>query len=140
MTGGNSGIGYAIAEAFLQASARKVIVTGRRLEATKDAAAQLASKHSQAQAVGAICDMSDAKAVDQLWDSLEQEGTTVDVLVLNAVKVSNATPLLENGTDEIWKDFDANVRAQLQMTERFYKQKGEGAPGPKVCIAGAPAH
>ncbi|KAJ4299922.1 hypothetical protein N0V90_005169 [Kalmusia sp. IMI 367209] len=125
VTGGNAGIGYAIAKAFLQASARKVIVTGRRIEATKDAAVQLASSNSQAQAIGIACDMSDAKAVDELWDSLEQEGTTIDVLILNAVKVPNAKPILENGIEAVWQDFDANVRAQLQMTERFYKQREE---------------
>ena len=98
VTGGNAGIGYAIAEAFLQASARKVIVTGRRTEATKNAAIKLASTNSQAKAIGLACDMSNAKAVDELWNSLEQEGTTVDVLILNAVKVPNEKPILENGT------------------------------------------
>ncbi|KAF1967929.1 short chain dehydrogenase, partial [Bimuria novae-zelandiae CBS 107.79] len=135
VTGGNSGIGYAIAEAFLQASARKVFVTGRRAEATEDAAAQLTTAtNGQGEAVGLVCDVFDAKAVDELWNTLEGQGTTVDVLVLNAVKIPKAVPLLENGAAEVWKDFDANVRAQLQWAERFYKQQGQGVPGPKVLI------
>jgi NAD(P)-dependent dehydrogenase (short-subunit alcohol dehydrogenase family) len=134
VTGGNAGIGLAIAEAFLQASARKVIITGRREEATKQAAAQLGRKYPNAEAVGLVCDISDPKSVDDLWASLGKEGTTIDVLALNAVKVPNAKPLLENGIEAIWKDFDVNVRAQLQMAERLHGQKGKPVTGPRVLI------
>jgi NAD(P)-dependent dehydrogenase (short-subunit alcohol dehydrogenase family) len=134
VSGGNDGIGYAIAKAFLQASAHKVIVLGRRPEPTKQAAIQLAPSNPHAKVVGLTCDVSSNTEVDQLWDTLEQENTTVDVLVLNAAKISEQTSILEIGTEGIWKDFNMNVRAQLQMTERFYNQKGQGTPGPKVRI------
>ncbi|KAF2439764.1 NAD(P)-binding protein [Karstenula rhodostoma CBS 690.94] len=135
VTGGNAGIGYAIANAFLEASAAKVIVTGRRAEATKAAAASLAAANpDRGEAVGLPCDVADAEAVGALWNALEAEGTTVDVLVLNAVKVADAKPLLDSGVVEVWATFEVNVRAQLQMTERFYRQKGEGVKGPKNLI------
>lgn len=136
VTGGNSGIGYAIANAFLEASAAKAIVTGRRADATRDAAAALASANPGRAAVGLACDMGDSSAVDALWDSLEAEGTSVDVLVLNAVKVADAKPLLDSGVGEVWASFDANVRAQLQMVERFHRQKGGDVKGPKVRSVG----
>lgn len=41
ITGGSSGIGYAIAERFLQEGARRVILVGRRRERLQDAADQL---------------------------------------------------------------------------------------------------
>ncbi|KAK7403413.1 hypothetical protein QQX98_010826 [Neonectria punicea] len=134
VTGGNAGIGYAIAKAFLQASAAKVIILGRRPEPTKDTAVQLARNNPHAEVVGLACDVSSATDVEELWNSLEQEGTVVDVLVLNAVKVSDQKPILEVGTEGIWKDYDMNLRAQLQMTERFYKQKVQGAPGPQYLV------
>lgn len=134
ITGGNAGIGYAIAEAFLQASARKVIITGRREKATKEAATHLGSQYPNAEAIGLVCDMSHPKSVDELWSLLEKEGTTIDVLVLNAVKVPNTKPLLENGIEATWEDFDANVRAQLQMAVRFNEQSGETVTGPRVLI------
>ncbi|KAK7430770.1 hypothetical protein QQZ08_002814 [Neonectria magnoliae] len=132
--GGNAGIGYAIAKAFLQASAAKVIILGRRPEPTKDTAVQLARSNPHADVVGLVCDVSSATDVEELWNSLEQEGTVVDVLVLNAVKISDHKPILDVGTEGIWKDYDMNLRAQLQMTERFYKQKGQGAPGPQYLV------
>ncbi|KAL5384525.1 hypothetical protein DPSP01_005323 [Paraphaeosphaeria sporulosa] len=128
ITGGNAGIGYAIATAFLEASAAKVIITGRREGATRDAAASLtaAAANPGGKAVGVVCDVGDALAIDALWKGFEKEGTGVDVLVLNAVKVADAKPLLESGLGDVWSAFDVNVRAQLQMVERFYKQKQEG--------------
>ncbi|KPM39247.1 hypothetical protein AK830_g7314 [Neonectria ditissima] len=134
VTGGNAGIGYAIAKAFLQASASKVIILGRRPGPTKDAAAQLARSYPNAEITGTTCDVSSPMEVEQLWHSLEEQRTVVDVLVLNAVKISDKKPILEVGTEGIWKDYDMNVRAQLQMTEHFYKQKGQGVPGPKYLV------
>lgn len=132
ITGGNSGIGYAIASAFAQASAHKVIVTGRRAEATKTAASEIAAENVNVEVIGISCDMSDARAVDEMWGSLEKQGISVDVLVLNAVGVPSKKPILEDGTEAVWQALDINVRAQLQMTERFYKQVDRGASRQKV--------
>lgn len=137
ITGGNAGIGYAIAEAFSQASAAKVIILGRSARKTTDAAAQLAREHPGTHVEGLVCDVASPDAVEELWDNLQKDHLVVDVLVLNAVKISSQKPILEAGVD-IWGDFDMNVRAQLQMTGRFYKQKGEGVSGPKVCISSYP--
>lgn len=132
VTGGNAGIGFAISKAFLQASAAKVIILGRRPGLVGDAVAKLAPENHEAQVVGLTCDVSSSEEVDKLWKNLEEEGSVVDVLVLNAVKISDQNPILDVGTEGIWKDYDMNLRAQLQMTEKFYKQKKQGAPGPKV--------
>ncbi|KAH6977523.1 putative short-chain dehydrogenase [Ilyonectria sp. MPI-CAGE-AT-0026] len=134
VTGGNAGIGFAISKAFLQASAAKVIILGRRPGLVRDAVAKLAPENHEAQVIGLTCDVSSSVEVDKLWKSLEEEGSVVDVLVLNAVKISYQKPILDVGTEGIWKDYDMNLRAQLQMTEKFYKQKKQGAPGPKHLI------
>ncbi|KAI5460426.1 putative short-chain dehydrogenase [Mariannaea sp. PMI_226] len=134
VTGGNAGIGYAIANAFLQASARKVIILGRRLEATTAAAAGLAKSYPQAEVIGRTCDVSNAADVDELWGTFAKEGTVVDVLVLNAVKISEQKPILDVGTKGIWNDYGMNVRAQLQMAELFYNQVGQGVEGPKYLV------
>ncbi|KAH6886941.1 putative NADP(+)-dependent dehydrogenase [Thelonectria olida] len=134
ITGGNAGIGYAIAKAFSQASAANVIILGRSTERTRDAAAKLARDSPHTKITGLTCDVSSAEAVTNLWNTLDKDQIVVDVLVLNAVKIPSQQPLLNIGTDDIWKDFDTNVRAQLQMAERFYKQTGKGVPGPKYLV------
>ncbi|KAI1306932.1 putative short-chain dehydrogenase [Xylaria venustula] len=137
ITGGNSGIGYGIAQAFIRASAAKVIILGRRKDVVSSAAQALSAEAGTAykgEIVGVPCDIGDAAAVDTLWATLRDDGVVVDVLVLNVAAFAPKKPLLEVGTDDVWKLFDVNVRAQLQMTERFYKQEGKGASDVKNLV------
>jgi NAD(P)-dependent dehydrogenase (short-subunit alcohol dehydrogenase family) len=133
ISGGTTGIGYGIARGFVRASAAKVIITGRRADVVSKATQDLIQESAHTtEVIGFPCDISDAAAVEELWLKLKSEGTIVDVLVLNAVMVPPKKPLREVGTDVIWKLFDANVRALLQMTEKFDKQEGKGASATKA--------
>lgn len=124
ITGGNDGIGYAAALAFGQADASRVIIAGRRPEATRAAAGALEAQlqGGNTSFVGATCDIIERGQVEQLWAGLEAEGVAVDVLVLNATGISAQQSILERGAEGIWQDLDINVRAQLDLTERFYQQ------------------
>lgn len=134
VTGGNSGIGYAAAQAFGRAGASQVIITGRRPTATAEAASLLSSSSSSGSTdfVGTTCDMAKPDAIESLWADLERRGVTVDVLVLNAARISESQGILERGTDAVWGDYNVNLRAQLHMAEKFYKQK------PAPAAAGRP--
>ncbi len=134
ITGGSEGIGYAIAKAFIQASAAKVIILGRRQTIVDQAVSSL-GKEGKAQVIGRACDMADAVQSEKLWASLRGEGIVVDVLILNAAVVSAPEHLLQAGTEKVWKAFEMNVRAQMDFTEKFYKQEGSGAPSAKVATS-----
>lgn len=136
VTGGNSGIGYAAALAFGRAGASRVIITGRRPTATAEAASSLMSSSgtTTTEFVGTTCDMAKPDAIDSLWADLEGRDVAVDVLVLNAARISESEGILERGTDAVWGDYNVNLRAQLHMAERFYKQRTAPAAAgrPKV--------
>lgn len=137
ITGGNDGIGYAAARAFGRASAAKVIIVGRRAEANTAAASkleeELSKEHGSAtRFVGMVCDISKASDIERLWQDLRSAGTTVDVLVLNATGISEAKTILQRGTDAIWDDYNINLRAQLHLAERFYKQEDAVGHAQKV--------
>ncbi len=133
ITGGSDGIGFAISKAFIEASAAKVVIIGRRQEVLEKAVLDLTkSSKASAQVVGKVCNMADPVAAKALWNQLNDEGITVDVLVLNAASISEQVPILERGTDGIWADFAMNVRAQLDFVERFHSQTGKGSQCPKV--------
>jgi NAD(P)-dependent dehydrogenase (short-subunit alcohol dehydrogenase family) len=138
ITGGSEGIGLAIAEAFIKASAATVIITGRRQEAIDEAVAaltKLAKNGVVTKIIGKKSDAADPQAIDALWDDLAGDSVSVDVLVLNAAKFATYKPLLELGIDNVWKSFEVNVRGVLHFAERFHKQPvGDGGPRPKALI------
>ncbi|KAM0294384.1 hypothetical protein ACHAPM_011276 [Fusarium culmorum] len=127
ITGGNSGIGYAIARGFALAGATRVIILGRRPNIVNEAAAKLQRESDelkwQSHIEGRVCDIADLGSTEALWSSLQSDGIFVDVLVLNAAAYGAIEPILTGGLNKVWGDFESNVRSTVDMTERFYKQK-----------------
>ncbi|PNP82873.1 hypothetical protein FNYG_03750 [Fusarium nygamai] len=127
VTGGNSGIGYAIARSFVKANAARVIILGRRKDVVASAAANLQEEGCQfgsdTDVQGRTCDISDLNSTEHLWKALESEDIFVNVLVLSAASYGAIETILDGGLSKVWGDFESNVRSTLDMTERFYKQK-----------------
>ncbi|KAF3062017.1 short-chain dehydrogenase [Daldinia childiae] len=123
ITGGSTGIGYHVAKSFVQAKADKVIILGRRLDKVKAAGESLSAESQGTKVVAIPCDVGSPTAVAELWGRFAGEGTRIDVLVLNAANMGIVKPLMEQGLAGVWEAYDFNVRAQFDMTERFYKQE-----------------
>ncbi|CAH0022209.1 unnamed protein product [Clonostachys rhizophaga] len=121
ITGGHTGIGLAIARAFSQASAERVIIVARRQSVVESAVSRLGLEFQETTVIGRVCDVSNLDAVDNLWQSLATEDIHVDVVVLNAAKLS-AQPILNVGRDAVWGEYLLNTRVNLDFTERLYKQ------------------
>lgn len=81
VTGAGQGIGLAIAEALVSAGAG-VILNGRTPEKLATAAARL--RATGATVATAVFDVTDAPAVRQAVDAIENGGTAIDILVNNA--------------------------------------------------------
>lgn len=133
ITGGGTGIGFAIASSFVQAGAKAVIIAGRRENVLIDAKEQLDQEVQKAgkatKIIAQVLDVTDRPAVAAFWSGLKEAGIEVDVLVLNAAKFAPLEPILEIGSDEIWSMFEANVHGPLVLAEAFAKQGGNR---PKV--------
>lgn len=136
VTGGNSGIGYAIARNFIKAGAKRVIILGRRPDVVKAATEKLAQEAkdfgSSTVPDGRVCDIASLESTEALWSALQKEGIYIDVLVLNAAAGGRVAPILESGLKNVWADYETNVRSSLDFAERFYKQAGKGADSRKV--------
>ncbi|KAM0553139.1 hypothetical protein ACHAPJ_007689 [Fusarium lateritium] len=126
ITGGATGIGFAIAQAFIKAGAATIIIAARRTKVVSEASASLQDEARRsgypAHVIAETCDVSETKTVDALWKNLENKGVKVDVLVLNAAKFTETKTLLDLGADEVWSQFEANVKGPIYMTDRFNKQ------------------
>lgn len=80
VTGGNKGIGFAIAERFAAEGASVVVASVE--SQVHEAAERL--RGTGARAIGVICDVTDAKAVADLYQRTATEFGPVDVSVQNA--------------------------------------------------------
>ncbi|KAK2060396.1 short chain dehydrogenase [Colletotrichum caudatum] len=127
VTGGSAGIGFAIAHGFAQAGAKRIIILGRRQNLVDEAVSKLEREYQGVQFSGVQSDANDLEHSEKLWKGFEEDGTVIDVLVLNAAKISSDGPILALGRDDVWESFTMNARSLLDFSERFYKQKnGEG--------------
>ncbi|MDG4826750.1 beta-ketoacyl-ACP reductase [Asanoa sp. WMMD1127] len=106
VTGGNRGIGKAIALAFA-AQGDKVAVTHRGSEAPEGT-------------LGVKCDITDADAVDAAFTQVEQELGPVEVLVANA-GMNADTLLLRMSEDQFTSVVDTNLTGAFRLAKRASK-------------------
>jgi NAD(P)-dependent dehydrogenase (short-subunit alcohol dehydrogenase family) len=120
VTGGNSGIGYATAEAFI-AEGAQVIITGRNPEAIADAARQLGSG-----TVGIVNDaskMEDLRAIDQ---QIKAKGIEkVDILFYNA-GVAQFAPVSDMSLETFDNNMNINFRGAFFTVQSLLPMLNEG--------------
>lgn len=106
VTGGNRGIGRAIAEAFI-ASGDKVAVTSRNGEAPEGALA-------------VACELTDPASITAAFETVEEAHGPVEVLVANA-GVTRDTLLLRMSDDDWQQVIDTNLTATFHLARRAAK-------------------
>ncbi|KAH8589659.1 hypothetical protein B0O99DRAFT_330660 [Bisporella sp. PMI_857] len=120
ITGGSTGIGLAIASAFLRASAARIIITGRRanvLEAGVKELEALKTASSTTSILSRVSDIGDQAGSKALWNGLKDEGIEVDVLILNAASLGNGG--VSSGLEKVWHGYETNVLGNLTMVDAF---------------------
>src|SRR5215207_9635909 len=106
VTGGNRGIGRAIAEAFL-ANGDKVAVTTR-------------SGGAPDGALDVRCDITDAAAVEEAFSQIEAAHGPVEVLVANA-GVTKDTLILRMSEEDWSSVIDTNLTGSFRLAKRAAK-------------------
>jgi NAD(P)-dependent dehydrogenase (short-subunit alcohol dehydrogenase family) len=109
VTGGASGIGKAIAAAYVQEGARVVLVDVDERKG-KDAAAEIGA---QGEAVCLRADVTDSASVNQMAQEVDRRFGRIDILV-NNVGVRITKPFLEH-TDADW-----NIMIATNLTGPFF--------------------
>lgn len=103
VTGGNRGIGLAIAQA-LAAAGHRVTVTHRSGEPPEGLS-------------GVICDVTDPASVDAAFKEVEEKQGPVEVLVSNA-GITDDTLLLRMNEDTFTRVLDANLTGSYRVAKR----------------------
>ncbi|HEY0491767.1 MAG TPA: SDR family oxidoreductase [Telluria sp.] len=129
VTGGASGIGFAIAERLALEGAT-VVVTGRRQAALDDAVASLGHN-----TVGIAADVSRSSSLDTLYAAIRARFGRIDVLVANAGGGIHA-PLGQITEEQIDRQFSTNVKGVVLTVQQALPLMGAGA---SVVIIGSTA-
>lgn len=135
VTGGNKGIGYAVAERFAAEGANLVIASVE--EGVEDAAKAL--REAGAHAAGVLCDVTDKDAVAALYDRAEEEFGRVDVSIQNAGIITIAK--IEDLTEREWDDtMDVNTKGVfLCCQEAIRRMRASGNGGRLINTASGQA-
>ena len=104
VTGGSTGIGYAIAKLLIGEGAKRVYITGRTLKTLEIAASSLGEK-----AVSLVCDVSKLSDIKILKSEIQKRGDELDIIVANAGVAEN-NQFGETSEEHYTKIFDINVK------------------------------
>lgn len=142
VTGGSSGIGFAIAQK-VTAQGMRVIITGRRRDALDRAVAELGGD-----AVGIVADVSSTAGLEGLFTEIRSEFGRIDTLVANAGGGVHA-PLGKITEAAYDQQFDTNVKGIVFTVQGALPLMQPGSsiviigstasidPGPTMSIYGA---
>jgi NAD(P)-dependent dehydrogenase (short-subunit alcohol dehydrogenase family) len=120
ITGGNSGIGLATAQAFIQEGA-KVIIVGRNQQSLDEAVQTLGDK-----AIAIQADVANLADLDRLYATVKEQVGNIDIIVVNA-GVGYARPLAQ--VDEAHYDqvMNINVKGAYFTVQKALPVLNEGA-------------
>lgn len=119
VTGGNSGIGLAIAKRFADEGAH-VFITGRRKAKLDEAIALIGGRVEAVEG-----DVTNAGDLDRLFDTVKAKAGTLDILVTSS-GVAEFSTLDTTTEDHVDKTFDLNVRGMVFTVQRAVKQMSDG--------------
>ncbi|MCA8932208.1 MAG: SDR family oxidoreductase [Rhodospirillaceae bacterium] len=132
VTAGAAGIGAVIAEGFLQAGAQVLICD-------IDAAALAGFAAAHPEVLTSETDVSDAAAVEHLFEEVTARLGGLDVLVNNAGVAGPTGPVDQLAIDEIRRTFDVDLMGQFQVVRLavpMLRASGDGAIINMSSVAG----
>lgn len=128
ISGGNSGIGRAIAQRFAQEGAH-VFIFGRRRDALDEAVQLIGANVTAIQA-----DATRLEDLDRVADAVRRAKGKVDVVVASAALVEQV-PLREITPEHYDRTFDLNAKAPLFLVQKMLPMMGRG--GSIILVASA---
>jgi len=142
ITGSTRGIGYGLADAFLQLGC-VVTVSGRGRESTDAAVEQLAVKHDRSRVFGLACDVAVPAQATALWEESAARFGGADIWVNNAGYSGEMGMVWERPAEEIRSVIATNLLGvifgsqaalhgmQSQGHGAIYNMEGMGGDGRK---------
>ncbi len=143
VTGSTQGIGYGLAEAFLDQGCQ-VVVSGRTPDRVTAAVDRLAIDHHRERIRGLACDVTDYQQVQSLWEGALKHFGRVDIWINNAGRAHQISPVVDFDPSTARKVVETNLLGVIHgsrvalagMREQgfgaLYNMEGLGSTGRKV--------
>ena len=112
VTGSTRGIGFGLAENFLQRGCR-VVVSGRAQETVDGTVKALRESHADAQVAGRACDITSGQDLEALWQFGGETFGSVDVWINNAGISIGRAPLWEQSEADVVSIVNTNLTGVL---------------------------
>jgi NADP-dependent 3-hydroxy acid dehydrogenase YdfG len=143
ITGSTRGIGHGLAIEFLK-SGCQVLLSGRSQANVDAEVKQLAKQYGADKVAGHVCEVTDMKQIQALWDAAKRAFGKVDIWINNAGITHTTKLLAEMDSEEIKPVIDTNItgtiygcKAALQgmLKQGFgqiYNMEGHGSNDAKL--------
>jgi len=125
VTGGGSGIGPHIAEAFAKAGAAKIALLGRTERTLVSAKQSLEDKYT-AKVFTYVADVGQEAAVNEAFRGIKSIGP-IDVLVSNAGYLPDKLDIVSTDVEQWWSAYSVNVKGSLLVTRAFLENAASDA-------------
>jgi NAD(P)-dependent dehydrogenase (short-subunit alcohol dehydrogenase family) len=143
ITGSTRGIGYSLAEAFLQRGC-SLTISGRTQQAVDVAIVKLGEKQHIDQIYGVPCDVTDYAQVERLWENAKEHFGAIDIWINNAGMAVPMTKFWELTPEQYDEVVRTNVIGTMYGTKvaligmlaqgfgALYNLEGFGARGNRM--------
>jgi NAD(P)-dependent dehydrogenase (short-subunit alcohol dehydrogenase family) len=128
ITGGGTGLGFAMATCILEAGG-KVIITGRREEVLKEAIQKLGVNASYF-----ALDVNDKKAIPEFVAKIEKQTGGIDILINNA-GINMKKSSLETSDEEFLSIIDTNLLSAFTLTREVANYMVKRKSGSIIMIS-----
>ncbi|KAJ6142925.1 Short-chain dehydrogenase/reductase SDR [Penicillium samsonianum] len=119
ITGGGSGIGPRIAEAFAVAGSKQIALLGRTKSTLENTKSTLESKHSGLNVLTFVADITDASAVNAAFQGTKAAFGPIDIFVSNAAFLPEPVPIKDMVVSDFVQGLNTNVVGNLITTQAF---------------------
>ncbi|KFY35279.1 hypothetical protein V494_06056 [Pseudogymnoascus sp. VKM F-4513 (FW-928)] len=125
VTGGGSGIGPRITQAFATAGATKIAILGRTISSLEKTKKEVEAAHHNVTVHTSVADISDESAVSKAFEGIEKALGKIDILVSNAGYLPDIKPIAECDVEEWFGGMTVNVKGNLILSKAFLKHAAE---------------
>ena len=120
-TGGDKGIGKAIAISFAKAGARAIIILSRTEKTLLSAKIEIEEAATQQTVLVRhfTADVLDLTAIKTIFSTVRSEIGSVDILINNTASLSEHVSVAESPLVDYWYGFEVNVKGSLLVKQAF---------------------